>query len=258
MSVHEVAAAGFDDPRDYEAARPSYPPDAVTWLSDVLHIEPGSRVCDLAAGTGKLTRLLAPRSTGLFAVEPVPGMRSTLRGLLPAVPLVAATAEALPVRTGGLDAVTVAQAFHWFDFERAVAELARVLRPGGRLGLVWNARDRSVGWVDRIWSVMDRVEKRAPWRDHENWRDSAFREMPGFGPRHEAEFRHEHVLSPDDVVRRVASVSHVAVLPGAERNAVLDEVRAILAGDPATSGRDSVAIPYRVDAFWCEREPGSN
>jgi SAM-dependent methyltransferase len=255
MAVHPVAQQGFGAPADYETARPSYPPDAVDWLRDVLRLDKANRVCDLAAGTGKLTRLLAPSLAGLFAIEPVAGMRATFGALLPDVPVVAGTAEALPIATGTLDAVTVAQAFHWFDFDAAVAELARVLRPGGRLALVWNARDRSVEWVDQVWSIMDRVEKRAPWRDHEHWRDSAQRAMPGFGPLHEAEFRHEQSLAPDDVVRRVASVSHVAVLPDAERAAVLDEVRRVVATHPGTAGRDTVAIPYRVDCSWAERLP---
>jgi SAM-dependent methyltransferase len=169
------------------------------------------------------------------------------------VPIVAGTAEALPVGSGTLNAVTVAQAFHWFAFDAAVAELARVLRPGGRLALVWNARDRSRHWVDLIWAVIDRVEKRAPWRDHENWRDSALAAMPGFGPLHEAQFHHEHELRPEDVVRRVASVSHVAVLPDEARHAVLAEVREILVTHPETRGCESLAIPYRVDCFWTER-----
>jgi SAM-dependent methyltransferase len=251
--VHEVARAGFDDPADYEAARPSYPPDALEWIATALRITPRSQVVDLAAGTGKLTRLLAGRTPALFAVEPVPGMRNTFRRLLPEVPVVAGTAEGLPLASASLDAVTVAQAFHWFTFDLATAELARVLRPGGRLALVWNARDRSRDWVNQVWAVMDRVEKRAPWRDHENWRDGALRQMPGFGPLHTAEFRHEHVLTPDDVVRRVASVSHVAVLPQNERDAVLDEIRGLVASHPETAGRSTVAIPYRVDAMWAER-----
>jgi SAM-dependent methyltransferase len=222
-------------------------------LREHLDLDTATRVCDLAAGTGKLTRLLVPGTSGLFAVEPVGGMRAALRDVLPDVPVVAGTAEALPLESGTLDAVTVAQAFHWFTFDAAVAELARVLRPGGRLALVWNARDRTVDWVDQIWSVMDRVEKRAPWRDHENWRDSALTDMPGFGPLRQAQFHHEHVLAPEDVVRRVASVSHVAVLPDDARRAVLDEVRDILATHPQTRGRDAVAIPYRVDCFWTMR-----
>jgi SAM-dependent methyltransferase len=242
--IHEVAAAGFSDPSDYEAARPSYPPDAVAWLVEQLGIAAGTRVCDLAAGTGKLTRLLVPARADLFAVEPVAGMRAMFRAAVPGVPVIAGTAEALPLRAGCLDSLVVAQAWHWFDHDRAIVEARRVLRAGGALGLVWNARDRSEPWVDEVWSIMDRVEKRAPWRDHENWRDSAFREMPGFGPLLRAEFRHSQPVTPDDVVRRVASVSHVAVLPDAERAAVLDEVRGVLARHPGAS-----AIPYRVDAL---------
>jgi SAM-dependent methyltransferase len=252
--VHNVAAAGFNDSGDYEAARPSYPPDAVAWFVDHLRIAPGRRVADVAAGTGKLTRLLAPTGAELLAVEPVPGMRATFRRVLPAVPLVAGTAEAMPFAAAAFDAITVAQAWHWFDHERATAEMARVLRPGGRLGLVWNARDRSEPWVDEVWSIMDRVEKKAPWRDHENWRDSATKAMPGFGGElHAAEFRHLQTISPEGVVRRVASVSHVAVLPEGEREQVLDEVRHLLATHPAVRGLDQVEIPYRVDCFWTER-----
>jgi SAM-dependent methyltransferase len=251
--VHEVAAAGFSDAADYEAARPSYPPEAVDWLIDNLRIGTGKRVVDLAAGTGKLTRLLLRAGADLIAAEPVAGMRDTFRANVPGVPMMSTTAEQLAFRDASLDAVTVAQAFHWFDHDRAIAELARVLRPGGRVGLVWNARDRGVDWVNRVWGIMDRVEKRAPWRDHDNWRDSAFIDMPGFGPLHEGEFRHEHVVTPEAMVQRVASVSHVAVLPDAERAAVLDEVRQLLATSPETRGRTQLAVPYRVDCFWFER-----
>jgi SAM-dependent methyltransferase len=255
MPVHDVAASGFDAEADaYDRARPSYPPDAVAWFAEHLRIRPGRTVVDLAAGTGKLTRLLAPLGSDLLAVEPVPGMARVLHGSLPAVPLASATAEAMPFSAGSLDAVTVAQAFHWFDADRAFAELHRVLRPGGRVGLVWNARDRTVEWVNEVWSIMDRVEKRAPWRAHEQWHDSAFGERAGFGPLHEATFRHEQNQSPEIVVERVRSVSHVAVLAAVEQQEVLDEVGTLLASHPDTRGRDFLTIPYRVDAYWCERQ----
>ena len=228
--------------------------DAVAWLIEHLRIEPGRQVVDLAAGTGKLTRLLAPAGADLIAAEPVAGMRETFRTILANVPIIASTAEQLALRDASLDAVTIAQAFHWFDEDRAIAELARAVRPGGRVALVWNARDRSVPWVDRVWGIMDRVEKRAPWRDHDNWSNSAVREMSGFGPLHSAEFRHEQIVTPQAMVQRVASVSHVAVLPDPERAAVLDEVAEVLRTDPSTSGRDALAVPYRVDCFWFERE----
>ena len=250
MSVHEVASSGFGAEADaYERARPSYPPDAVAWIVDALGISPDRVVADVAAGTGKFTRLLEPTGAWIVAVEPVEGMRARL----PRMPVTAASAERLPFRAESLEAITVAQAFHWFDASAALEEFHRVLKPGGRLALVWNARDRSVAWVDQVWAIMDRVEKRAPWRAHDEWRESAFVETPWFGPLHEATFHHEQVLSPSDVVERVRSVSHVAVLPAEQQEAVLDEVRTLLSDDPATAGRSEVALPYRVDAYWTER-----
>jgi SAM-dependent methyltransferase len=256
MSVHDVAQHGFDSGAGaYDRARPGYPPDTVAWIGEHLRLGPGVRCCDLAAGTGKLTALLAPTGAELLAVEPVEGMWQLLRTTVPSAAVLAGTAEALPLRAASLDAVTVAQAFHWFDADRAFAELARTLRPGGRVALVWNARDRSVDWVDALWSIMDRVEKRAPWRDHERWADSALGNREGFGPLHAATFRHEQVLDRPGVIERFASVSHVAVLPEPERDAVLDAVREVLDTHPGTRGETQLAIPYRVDAYWCERMP---
>jgi ubiquinone/menaquinone biosynthesis C-methylase UbiE len=246
--VHEVAAEGFGDPSDYEAARPSYPAAAIEWFAAELGIGPGRRVCDLAAGTGKFTRLLTGTGAELCAVEPVAGMREAFRTVLPTIPLVAGTAEALPFSAGSFDVVLAAQAWHWFEHDRAAAEVLRVVQPGGGVGLVWNARDRSAAWVDAIWGIMDRVEKRAPWRDHEHWRDSA-RPLPGFEPMKTAEFRQVQELTHEQVGQRIASVSHVAVLPDRERRAVLDEVRSVLDHDPATRDRELVPLPYRVDCI---------
>jgi SAM-dependent methyltransferase len=255
MAVHDVAQRGFDSGADaYDRARPSYPADAVEWISSTLRLGAGVRCCDLAAGTGKLTALLLASGADLVAVEPVEGMWRRLRERVPGTPVIAGTAEALPISAAAFDAVTIAQAFHWFDPQRAFAELARTVRPGGRVALIWNARDRSVGWVDALWSIMDRVEKRAPWRDHERWSDSALGDRTGFGTLHEATFHHAQVLDVAGVVDRFASVSHVAVLPEPDRAAVLDEVRSVLARHPDTAGREELAIPYRVDAYWCERD----
>lgn len=254
MTVHEVAEEGFGrEAATYERVRPSYPADAVGWLSGNLDIGPGRAVLDVAAGTGKFTRLLVPFGATIIAAEPVDGMRRAFAAAVPGVPIVAAIAEALPITRGSADAITVAQAFHWFDAERAFEEFARVLRPGGRVGLIWNGRDRSSDWVNEVWSIMDRVEKRAPWRDHENWRDSALGTRHGFGPLHTATFRQEQTITPGGVVERIASVSHVAVLPPLEHEQVLDEVRAVLTDHPETAGRAELRIPYRVDTYWCER-----
>jgi SAM-dependent methyltransferase len=169
--------------------------------------------------------------------------------------LVAATAEMLGFASESVDAITVAQAFHWFDADAALPEMRRVLRKGGRLGFLWNARDRRIEWVDRLWGVLDRVEKHAPWRVHESWSETDFPFDRWFGPVHRAEFTHEQPLSPEDVVGRFKGVSHIAVLPEPEQERVLGEVREILATHPDTAGRTELRIPYRVDVYWCERLP---
>ncbi|HEX8802631.1 MAG TPA: class I SAM-dependent methyltransferase, partial [Acidimicrobiales bacterium] len=145
------AALGFDaNAGDYERGRPSYPAEAVALVVGRGGIGPGRRVLDLAAGTGKMTRLLLPTGADVVAVEPVAGMRAALERLAAASPgleVLDGTAENLPLPDGSVDAVTVAQAFHWFDPPVALAEMRRVLRPGGHLFLVWNVRDREHDWV---------------------------------------------------------------------------------------------------------------
>lgn len=210
-------------------------------------------MADLAAGTGKLTRLLLPTGAFVLAIEPVHDMRQVLHQLLPDVPTVAGTAEAMPLRSSSLDAVCIAQAFHWFDPDKAFTELARVLRPGGRVGMAWNARDRAVDWVDRVWAIMDDVERHAPWRDHDNWRDSALGHHPEFGPLHSETFRHEHPTTPAGIVDRIRGVSHVAALATPEQHEVLENVRRLLHEHPDTRGRRELRVPYRVDCYWTER-----
>ena len=134
FGVHP-SASGFDTAaREYERGRPGYPEDAVRWLVESLRIGPGTTVVDLAAGTGKLTRLLVPTGAGIIAIEPMAGMREQLARSLPEVPLFEGTAESIPLSSACADSITVAQAFHWFKAKEALAEIHRVLRPRGRLG----------------------------------------------------------------------------------------------------------------------------
>ena len=134
----------------YERGRPSYPPEAIDWL-----LPPGARdVLDLGAGTGKLTTRLVERGLGVVAVDPIPEMLELLSNSLPDTPALLGTAEDIPLPDNSVDAVLVAQAWHWFDVELAVKEVARVLRPGGRLGLVWNAQDERLGWVKDLGRII--------------------------------------------------------------------------------------------------------
>ena len=189
----------------------------------------------------------------VVAVEPLTGMRAVLRASLPHVRVVGGVGEALPFATGSLRALTVAQAFHWFDAAHAFAEFARVLRAGGRIGLVWNTRDRSQDWTDRLWGIVGAAEHDAPWGPAELQHTTALAETPHFGPRHHASFAHVQRLTPHEVVTRVRGVSHVAMLPAAERDSLLDEVRALLATHPETAGHGLVNLSFRTDAYWAER-----
>lgn len=137
--VHESAAVGFARSADaYERARPEYPDGAMAWLAGRLGLRRGVTVLDLAAGTGKLTRRLLETGATVVAVEPVAEMRA---GLSADATVLDGVAEAIPLGDATADAVTVGQAFHWFDGDRALREIHRVLRPRGNLALVWNRRE---------------------------------------------------------------------------------------------------------------------
>jgi SAM-dependent methyltransferase len=247
MTVPEPAARGFGATADlYEARRPSYPAKAVEWLASRLRIDRSSLVVDLGAGTGKLTRLLRTRSGTVIAVEPLAAMASEFaRALDP--PLVRAVAEALPFPSASVDAVVAAQAFHWFHFDVALAEIHRVLRPGAGLGLIWNLRDEHHDWVARLGDVRRRYGDiryaAGEWRD-------AIERSAQFGALHARQFGYQQVLEPDGVVELMASRSFIAALPPAEHAAVRAELRELLATHPDTAGRDRLVLPYRTDAYW--------
>jgi SAM-dependent methyltransferase len=249
MAVHPAAAVGFDAAADaYERGRPSFPADAVDLVVSLC--PPGRPVVEVASGTGKLTRLLVERAVSPVAVEPVAGMRRVLAQTTPGVAQVAGVAEALPVRTGGAGAVVASQAFHWFANATAVTELRRVLEPGGRLVLVWNVRDETVPWVAELGRIHERHRGDTPQYQSGSWR-GALAGGP-FGPLQERHLAAMQRLGPAQVVDRILSVSFIAALPDAERAAVAEELRSLLASHPDTRGRDVVELPYRTDVFWAE------
>jgi SAM-dependent methyltransferase len=251
--IHESAARGFARaPDEYERGRPSYTEEAIAWLAEALGLRRGTRVLDLAAGTGKLTRALASTGAELVAVEPVDEMRAKIADSLPAVEALRGTAEAIPLSDASVDAVAVGQAFHWFRGDEALVEIHRVIRPGGRLGLVWNGRDDSAPWVAALTEIMESYRGDAPAYRREVWR-GAFERTTLFGPLEHRRFRLEHELDREGVVARVTSVSFIAALPDDEPETIAERVRELLASDPAVRGRERVVLPYRTDVFWCAR-----
>lgn len=215
----------------YERGRPSYPPEAIDWL-----LPSGARdVLDLGAGTGKLTTRLVERGLSVVAVDPIPEMLEVLSNSLPDTPALLGTAEEIPLPDDSVDAVLVAQAWHWFDPARAIPEVARVLRPGGRLGLVWNTRDERMGWVRELGHIVgteddpfnQRVTLPEPFADLQ---------------RHQVEWT--SYLTPQALIDLVASRSYCITSPADVRTETLAKVRHLLATHPALAHSEGLALPY--------------
>jgi SAM-dependent methyltransferase len=213
----------------YERGRPPYPGAALDWLLP----EGRPRVLDLGAGTGKLTRQIAARGLEVTAVDPSEGMLDQLRTVLPGVPARTGTAEQIPLEDGSVDVVLMAQAWHWVDPARAVPEIARVLSPGGRLGLLWNLRNETADWVRRLGEVLDSG-------DQLRSTDVG----PPFGRVEIAQFGWTHQIGRDELLALVASRSYVILLPPDERAGLLAQVRQLMVTHPALVGRIQFDLPY--------------
>ncbi|HEY2789040.1 MAG TPA: methyltransferase domain-containing protein [Gaiellales bacterium] len=239
MEARREHARSFDRVADaYRRARPSYPAAAVQWA---LERAPGRRVVDLAAGTGKLTEVILAAGADVTAVEPLANMRAALAESLPGVPAVDGTAEAIPLGDASADAVLVGQAFHWFDAPRALAEIARVLVPGGVLGLVWNARDDSVAWVAELTEALHGAGDVV----------SAAREIgsepisgPHFAPSERREFTNPVAFDRARLVEWATSTSSIATLAPAQREAALARIGRLADEHPDLRGQVSFTMPY--------------
>lgn len=237
--VDDRRARSFDGVADaYRRARPSYPAAAVAW---VLESAPGRRVVDLAAGTGKLTEVLVAAGAEVVAVEPLDRMRAGLAVTVPGVPALAGTAERIPLPDTSADAVFVAQAFHWFDAARALAEIARVLVPGGVVGLLWNLRDERVAWVAELTRALGGagdVLSDAHELGHE-WID-----QPRFSGVERREFPNPERFDRARLVEWALSTSSVATLAPAERKVALERVGRLADEHPELRGRERFTMPY--------------
>ncbi len=224
----------------YERGRPSYPPQAVDWLLP----DGAAHVLDLGAGTGKLTRQLRGRGLEVTAAEPSEGMREQLRQAVPGAAALAGTAERIPLPDNSVDAVLVAQAWHWVDPAAAVPEVARVLVPGGCLGLLWNVRDEREDWVARLGAILRSRRESPDSSDPSSVVSEAPAVGPPFGPVERRDVEWVHRFSPHLLTDMVGSRSYVITLPDADREALLGEVRELVRTHPALAGADEIALPY--------------
>jgi ubiquinone/menaquinone biosynthesis C-methylase UbiE len=219
----------------YDRARPGYPREAAAWLVG----EQPTTVLELGAGTGKLTEVLVGLGHDVHATDPDEAMLARLRQRLPEVRTTVAAAEEIPAADAAYDVVVAAQAFHWFDQERALPEVARVLKPGGRLAVVWNQRDERIPWVRRLGAIIGRQEHRES--------EEPLVTSPLFGFVESREFKFWQVVDRVSIQDLVLSRSNVAVLDEAGRAAKLAEVLAFY--DDYGRGMDGMQLPYITACF---------
>lgn len=242
-------ARSFDGVADaYDRGRPGYAPEAISW---VLGTRPLA-VIDVGAGTGKLTRALVDAGHEVVAVEPLEGMRTLLEANVPRVRVVAGTAEVLPLADASADAIVAGSAFHWFDGDRALDEFARVLRPGGTVGLLGNTFDVSVPWVARLRAVLGPPPADRPG----HWPAAAdLRER--FEEVEDREFPHAQSIDPRGLRDLALSRSNIAVLSEAEREIELDRLEQLWRHDPELGAAETVTLPWLTRARRCSGIVGS-
>lgn len=241
----EQAASFGAAAAEYERSRPQYPAEVVDWIVPAA----ARTAADVGAGTGKLTRALIERGLEVTAVEPSAGMRERLEAELPAVRALAGSGELLSLADAAVDLVTYGQAWHWVEGPAALAEAARVLRPGGRLACVWNLRDDGSGWMRELSELIERFGSNTVVEE-----DFAF--GAPFGATERLAVAWSRPMSGERLVELLASRSYVIVAPEPERQQFFAAVRELVATHPELAGRESFEMPYITRCFRAGLGPG--
>jgi SAM-dependent methyltransferase len=229
---------------DYDRYRPTYPEPAVAWA---VGLTPPARVVDLGAGTGILTRILLQLGFDAAPVEPDPAMRAQLDAATPGVTATSGSAEDIPLADGSVDGVVAGQAYHWFDPERAHAEVARVLRGGGTFAVLWNLRDESVPWVAALSAI---IAKAGGVPESDRQPDSF---GPRFGPVERADFDHRTRHTVDSLLAMLRTRSYFLTASSERQRSFESAVRDLAGTHPDLTGRESFELPYRTVVYRASR-----
>ena len=228
MELHPLASQFASVADVYERGRPEYAPAVIGAAAAELGIGPGDPVLDLAAGTGKLTSALVGYGFHVTAVEPQDRLRQVLREKVGAVRVLDGLAERIPVEDGSVAAVMIADAFHWFDRPRALAEVHRVLTPGGGLAVLSTAPDWSgASWAHELGTLVAGTRPEHPHFDSRPWQEFV-READGFAEPWQVRVTTRSPGDPERVLAHMASMSWIAALEEPQRADLLERMRAII------------------------------
>jgi len=253
FSIDPVAAEGFSNEAiRYEKGRPGYPQEALEILQEQFNLAPEARILDLGAGTGKWTRQIIQHYSNTVALEPVADMAAQLKNVCSRVEILQSTAEAIPLPDASVDLVTCAQAFHWFDFSKALLEIDRVLVSHGGMLLLWNTRDYSRSWLGEL-------SKGSPFPgdgQHSARPEEEWKKVPEWELFESLSVQHvnwELNQTKDEIVDGILSLSRYAILPALEKEEMRNQMLDRLNSHPATRNRKLLPFPYRTDIVWTKK-----
>jgi SAM-dependent methyltransferase len=241
MALHPLAQQFTSVAGAYERGRPEYPPAAIGALSAELGLRPGAPLLDLAAGTGKLSRALLARGFEVIAVEPLESLRAVLSERIGSARVREGIAEEIPLPDASVDAVTIGDAFHWFDHSRALPEIRRVLRPGGGLSIMSMVPDwRGASWAHDLGTLVAGSRPQHPHFDGPPWQE-VVAAAGGWSPGREIRVTTSRPTVPEQIVDHMASMSWVAAMAEPEREALIARARELV-----NSGEAPPEMPIHV------------